>query len=79
MKIPKVLYGSLSLVQSRCSKLAKQVMASGDFETFDPGPFVDTSEVAGILYLRECRGIPGGEKDFHCEALTMALMSLASG
>ena len=76
MKIPSMFFGSSATVASRARKIAKRLLETRDFDSFDPGLFVDTAEQPGILLLRRDRLWPKVEA-FHCYALSHQLAELA--
>lgn len=76
MKIPSLLYGSAPAVKLRCRKLAKKLKSDGNWSDFDPGPFLDTREVEGVIYLHTSRLIPPHQDNFHCYALSGAVFEM---
>ena len=72
MQIPKILYGRAGEVTSRARKATKDLGSTLDFDSFDPGEFVDTSKLPGVLLLSSGRHqVPGDH--FHCYALSLAI------
>lgn len=51
MKIPSLFHGTAAQVTARVRKLAKELVQSRDFGGYDPGPFLDTREVDGLILV----------------------------
>ena len=67
-----MVYGPPGVVKSRCRKLAKKLLASNEFRSFDPGPMLDTAEAQGFLLVDSSPLIPTGDH-FHCNLLTQEI------
>ncbi|HKO53849.1 MAG TPA: hypothetical protein VJV79_39350 [Polyangiaceae bacterium] len=77
MKIPALLYGRAAAVRTRARKFAKKLLMSRDFESFDPGEFLETTTSGGIL-LMSPEHIVSSQDNFHCYALSLAIFELAN-
>ena len=55
MKIPSLFYGKAGQATSRVRKLAKSLLQTREFGGYDPGPFLDTKEVSGLVLIHELR------------------------
>ena len=67
-----MLYGSHGAVKSRCRKLAKKLIAANEFDSFDPGPMLETTAVQGFLWVDSSIMVPPGDH-FYCHLLTQAI------
>jgi hypothetical protein len=72
MKVPKMFYGRAGAAKSRARKATKGLSATLDFDSFDPGDFVDTATLPGALMLSSERHQEPGEH-FHCYVLSVAV------
>lgn len=78
MQIPSMLYGTPGRAMSRARKKLRDIVKrNAEFENEDFGPFIDTSEVDGLLIVEpEPIQLPG--EHFHCYALSVALVEIGS-
>jgi len=67
-----MLYGSHGAVKSRCRKLAKKLIAANEFDSFDPGPMLETTAAQGFLWVDSSIMVPPGDH-FYCHLLTKAI------
>lgn len=75
MKIPRLFYGPRAQVVPRVRKLARGLLKSRDWRSFDPGPFLDTAEVDGQVLVD--RPVVLGDPHFHCYALSEELAGIS--
>ena len=76
MKIPSIFYGKPGQVSSRMRKLAKSLVQTRSFATYEPGPLLDTKEVRGlVLFSQEFER--SSEQQFHCYVLSDCLSEAA--
>ena len=76
MKIPSLFYGKAGQATSRVRKLAKSLLQTREFGSYDPGPFLDTKEVSGLVLIHE-EFEPSSEQHFHCYALSEYIVELS--
>jgi hypothetical protein len=77
MKIPSMFYGRASQVMSRARKAARNLVRTRAFDAFDPGSFVDTTEVDGLI-LVDFELAPSDRNHFHCYTFAEALADAAT-
>jgi hypothetical protein len=76
MKLPKAFYGTSAQAVPRIRKLARALLTTREFSSYDAGTFLEMSEVEGHVLVD--KPYFAAENHFHCYALSQEISNVSA-